>query len=273
MDRVFGKPHARAHFTAHFSGRAVKSLFRIVFLAAIVVAMAASSYASIRIGGWSLRANGEVAQGFQYTGSCPVDLKFGWGVVSTEPTTVTYTFVRSDGGHSSSPQTASLAGGGRSTPIYDDWRLGADTPQFANYSGWVEIDIQGPNPVSQKINFTIHCQGPTVRVGGWSLRANGQLAQNFQYTGSCPVDLKFGWGVISTAPTTLTYTFARSDGGHSSSSQSASLPGGGRSTPIYDDWRLGANTPQFRNYGGWVELNTESPNHVAQKIPFTIHCQ
>ena len=28
----------------------------------------------------------------------------------------------------------------------------------------------------------------TVRIGGESLRANGQVAQGFQYTGSCPVD-------------------------------------------------------------------------------------
>jgi hypothetical protein len=29
--------------------------------------------------------------------------------------------------------------------------------QFADYHGWVELDIESPNPVSQKIGFTIHC--------------------------------------------------------------------------------------------------------------------
>jgi hypothetical protein len=112
----------------------------------------------------------------------------------------------------------------------------------------------------------------TVRIGGASLRANGQLAQGFQYTGSCPVALKFGWGVIATEPTTATYTFFRSDGGHLTNSLTTTLPGGNRSVPIYDDWQLGANTPQFQNYSGWVELRIESPNPIAQKIAFTIHC-
>ncbi|MGB9406505.1 MAG: hypothetical protein WCA89_03150 [Terracidiphilus sp.] len=113
----------------------------------------------------------------------------------------------------------------------------------------------------------------SVRVGGSSLRANGQVAQGFQYTGSCPVDLKFGWGLISTGPTVVTYRFVRNDGGHSSNSQSVNLPQGNRSVPVYDEWHLGANKPQFANYTGWVNLIIESPNPVQQKIGFTIHCQ
>jgi hypothetical protein len=52
----------------------------------------------------------------------------------------------------------------------------------------------------------------------------------------------------------------------------ATLPAANRSVPIYYDWRLGANTPQFQNYTGWVQLNIESPGPVSQKISFTIHC-
>ena len=113
----------------------------------------------------------------------------------------------------------------------------------------------------------------TVRVGGESLRANGQVAQGFQYTGSCPVNLQFGWGLISTGPTAVTYRFVRNDGGHSSSSQSVNLPQANRSVPVYEPWRLGANTPQFANYTGWVKLIIESPNPVEGKVGFTIHCQ
>lgn len=116
-------------------------------------------------------------------------------------------------------------------------------------------------------------QSPTVRVGGWSLRANGQVAQGFQYTGPCPVDLQFGWGVIPTAPTQMTYRFTRSDGGHSTNSFTAALPRVNQSTPIYDNWKLGANTPRFANYSGWVNLVVEGPNRLEKKIDFTIHCQ
>jgi hypothetical protein len=111
-----------------------------------------------------------------------------------------------------------------------------------------------------------------IRIGGSSLRANGQVAQNYEYSGSCPVDLKFGWGVIASSPAEVTYTFTRSDGGHSSSSQTVDLSQPNRSTPIYDEWHLGANRGQFANYHGWVEINIMSPNRVTQRIPFTIHC-
>jgi len=111
-----------------------------------------------------------------------------------------------------------------------------------------------------------------VRVGGSAFSVNGALARDHQYTGSCPVDLKFDWGVISTAPATVTYMFTRSDGGHSPGARSVSLPPN-RSVPILDHWRLGANTPQFSNFHGWVELNIQSPNPVVNRIGFTLHCR
>ncbi len=136
----------------------VVSLAVFVFSVVYVLAMGQTALAGVRIGGSSLRANGQVAEGYQYSGPCPVDLKFGWGVIGTQPTEVTYSFVRSDGGHSSGARSAILSRANQSVPIYDDWRLGANTPQFRNYRGWVQIDIQSPNAVAQKIPFTIHCQ-------------------------------------------------------------------------------------------------------------------
>jgi hypothetical protein len=112
-----------------------------------------------------------------------------------------------------------------------------------------------------------------VRIGGSSLRANGQVAQNHEYFGPCPVDLKFDWGVIASSPSSVTYTFSRSDGGHSSTQQIVDLSQPNRSVPIYDEWHLGANRAQFANYHGWVQINILSPNPVSQKIPFTLHCQ
>jgi hypothetical protein len=250
----------------------------LALLLATLSVIPATAYGSVRVGGSSLRANGELAQGFQYSGSCPVDLKFGWGLIASEPTGVSFSFSRNDGGQGPS-RSVDLPSANRSTPVYYDWRLGANTLQFANYHGWVQLNIGSPNAVTQRIAFTLHCGGGSgeaagggVRIGGASLRANGQLAQGFQYAGACPVDLKFGWGVIGTEPTTISYSFARSDGGRASNSQTAGLPGGGRSVPIYYDWRLGANSPRFANFSGWVQINIDSPNAVSQKIRFTLHC-
>jgi hypothetical protein len=120
--------------------------------------LVAQRYASVRVGGSSLRANGQIAEGYQYSGSCPVDLKFGWGVIATGPTSVTYRFTRSDGGHSAQALVADLPQSGRSVPLYEDWRLGANTRQFGDFHGWVNLIIEGPNHLENKINFTIHCR-------------------------------------------------------------------------------------------------------------------
>ncbi len=124
-----------------------------------VAALAASNgaEASVRVGGYSLRANGEVVQNFQYSGGCPVDLKFGWGLIGTKPSPITYSFKRSDGGHASSDSGGDIPQANHSVPVYYDWKLGANNPRFANFKGWVELDVHSPNPVVKRVNFTIHC--------------------------------------------------------------------------------------------------------------------
>ena len=129
--------------------------YGFILLAGIALVMTAAVSASVRVGGYSLRANGQVAQGFQYTGTCPVDLKFGWGLIATGPTTAYYSFTKSDGSH---PPSGSVdLPPGRSKPVYLDWRLGANNAKFANYKGWVQLNVESPNQVSQKISFTLHC--------------------------------------------------------------------------------------------------------------------
>jgi len=120
---------------------------------------------------------------------------------------------------------------------------------------------------------SVSLMAQSVRVGGESLRANGQLAQGFRYTGSCSVDLKFGWGLISTRRTEVTYRFDRSDGGHTTKTERVDIPRANQSVPVYYDWQLGANTPKFADFHGWVNIIIESPNPLEKKIPFTIHCR
>jgi len=251
----------------------------MLLLLAMLLATAVNANASIRIGGWAFSANGQLARDFQYSGPCPVELKFDWGVISTEPASAAYTITRNDGGHSSNVRYVNLPPN-RSVPIVEEWRLGADNPTFADYHGWMELHIESPSPVTHRISFTLHCGGmggatgggaPMVRVGGSAFSVNGQLGRAHEYTGYCPVDLTFDWGVIGAIDTPATYWFSRSDGGRSSSS-TANLQAG-RSVPILDHWRLGANTPRFSDFHGWVELNIESPTPVVNRIAFTLHCR
>jgi hypothetical protein len=247
-----------------------KTLYASVLALTALVA----ARASVRVGGSAFSVNGQLARDHQYSGVCPVDLKFDWGVISTAQTTATYFITRSDGGHSSHQRAVTLPEY-RSVPILEEWHLGANTPQFADFHGWVELHIQSPNPVTNRISFTIHCdvgRPASVRVGGSAFSVNGQLDRDHQYSGPCPVELTFDWGVIATEPTQVVYTFSRSDGGHQSHSSTIDLPAH-RSVPILDHWSLGANTPQFADFRGWVELDIESPNAVENRIGFTLHCR
>ena len=122
------------------------------------------------------------------------------------------------------------------------------------------------------ICLTARTGNAAVRIGGESLRANGQVTPGYQYTGPCPVMLQFGWGVIGTEPTTISYSFVRSDGSHSPNTETVELPQAGRSVPVYARWRLGANTPEFRNYKGWIDLSTLTPNVFGKKIYFVLRC-
>lgn len=120
--------------------------------------------AQIRLGASSFSANGEVTSGgrpkagYRYTGPCPVDLRFEWGIISTDPTDMVYSFARNDGGQSK-PARTSMPGGDRSFPVVDGWRLGDNSDQFANFRGWVELDIRSPYPLTYRIPFTLQCVG------------------------------------------------------------------------------------------------------------------
>ncbi len=111
-----------------------------------------------------------------------------------------------------------------------------------------------------------------VRIGGFALSANGSPVQNHRYSGRCPVDLKFDWGVIGARAETVTYHTERSDGAKGPV-RTVTLPGGNRSVPVVVDWRLGANTAEFKEYRGWQELVIESPSRVSQRILFTLECR
>ena len=138
--------------------RSTKQAFRLFLALAITIILAAMAQAAVRIGGAAFFANGQLSRDYQYTGSCPVELKFDWGVISTEQTTASYWFRSSDGGHSSTPRMIDLPGGNRSVPIVEEWHLGANMPQFSTYRGWVELNIASPNRVSNRLRFTLHCQ-------------------------------------------------------------------------------------------------------------------
>jgi hypothetical protein len=226
---------------------------------------------NVRIGGWALTNNGQIVKNFEYTGTCPVKLQFAWGVIPNERTEISYHFERSDGAQAPHGRKF-LSKANASEDVITTWDLGANIPRFADFTGWENLVIDSPNKVSQKINFTLHCLPPTVRIGGWALTNYGNLVKDFVYSGTCPVHLQFAWGVLSTAPTEIEYHFVRSDGATAPPGQRP-LQKANTSVDVITTWDLGANTPRFADFKGWEELVIDSPNNAAQKINFTLHCK
>jgi hypothetical protein len=124
---------------------------------AVLITRPARAQADTRVDGLSFFANGQLARGFEYTGACPVKLQFHWHVTSPEATSLVYNTVRNDGARSSSPMTAAVTGPNHGAFIRDDWQLGAGVPEFANYHGWVQLEVFQPARATKRINFTLHC--------------------------------------------------------------------------------------------------------------------
>jgi len=260
-------------------------IWGFLFVLITLLGVAITAQAQVRVGGWSLDANGRHLPSQKYWGSCPVNLKFAWGVLGTDAATVGYTYTRSDGFHSPNSFTLKLPGPNRSMDAYAEWSVGANQPQFANYSGWVQLDIQSPNPASQRIPFALHCGADagkefatpgargTVRVGrAMTMEANGQVIERHVYTGPCPVNLKFAWEVQGTEPTPVTYWFDRSDGVELHRPFTIQLQAADQPETIYQEWRLGGNTPEFANYNGWIRLNVEWPTPDYGDDHFLLRC-
>jgi hypothetical protein len=114
----------------------------------------------------------------------------------------------------------------------------------------------------------------TVSVVGGSMYANGVLLKHPEnsYEGSCPVNLKFTWTLLSTEPTEVSYSTQRSDDGISATKK-VKIPTANSPVFVSEPWEMGANTPRFKDFKGSIALTTKSPNKADLGIYFTIHCK
>jgi hypothetical protein len=125
-------------------------------------------------------------------------------------------------------------------------------------------------------------QSATVAIRGNSMTGNGKVLSggternpndfDFDYKGSCPVNLKFEWSILPTAPTEIKYKIDRSDNAQSAS-KTMNAPKANTSVYVMDYWKLGANTAEFKDYKMWEKLAIESPNKSDMKLTVTLHCK
>jgi len=113
----------------------------------------------------------------------------------------------------------------------------------------------------------------TVSVVGGSMYANGVLLKHPEndYKGSCPVNLKFTWTLLSTEPAEVSYFTQRSDDGVSAVMK-VKIPTANSPVFVSEPWEMGANTPKYKDFKGSITLTTKSPNKADLGIYFSIHC-
>lgn len=113
-----------------------------------------------------------------------------------------------------------------------------------------------------------------LKVTGTAIRFNNQKNKDHEYTGPCPVEIKSLWRVAGTAPTSLSYTFRKSDGTTDTIQRTAEIKSAEKPAMVDTSWIVGkANDPQYANFSGYTELIINAPEKISKKVNFTIHCQ
>jgi hypothetical protein len=157
---------------------------------------------------------------------------------------------------------------------------------LAMISQFAHSESNKPRPVTGTSNASKSDIPPIVRLNKSSLSVGcvnfidgvclggtpGPLMGGVEYRGPCPIRLIFDWSIVSAQPTSVTYSLQKSDGSPVSTVTKINLPKGNTPVDVIDMWVLGANTPEFRNYRGWMDLSTLTPNVFGKKINFALRC-
>ena len=117
-----------------------------------VEALAPGSSTSIRVNKAYLEADP-----IEYVGHCPTTIHFYGTVGANGPTSVLFSFKRSDGSYVAEPKLIFADAGSR--PVQMLWKVGNYYAPSHVYPGWAEIAIAQPNTLtSNKARFSVTCK-------------------------------------------------------------------------------------------------------------------
>ena len=93
----------------------------------------------------------------EYVGHCPTTIRFYGTISANGPTSVLFSFKRSDGSYVAEPKAIFADAG--SHPVQMSWRVGDYYSTSRAYPGWVDIEIAQPNTLaSNKARFSVTCK-------------------------------------------------------------------------------------------------------------------
>jgi len=110
---------------------------------------------------------------------------------------------------------------------------------------------------------------PAVEVTGLSVSATPA-----SHSGPCPVEIKFTGKIALNKAGRATYKWVRSDGGIDTLAHPPVVFPAAGTQVVTTTWTLGAATPAFQPFNGWMKLHVLTPqDKLSAPAKFTINCR
>lgn len=198
----------------------------------------------------------------EYTGECPKKFDFEADITVDAPVTVVYTWLRSDG--ATTPEnTLEFEEAGTKT-VTTSWTLGDGGNSYEDY--WKQLKVIAPQEVlSERATFDAYCEEDEVTV-----TAAATVVGDDIFSGECPKRFDFEGVITVDGPTTVTYTWLRSDGATAPEQTLEFTEAGSQTVTTY--WMLGGSGNSYEGY--WEQLRVITPQEVlSERATFDLYCE
>lgn len=196
-----------------------------------------------------------------FTGKCSKQFDFTGEIKVNGAMTVRYTWLRSDG--ATSPEKTLEFNDAGAKSVTTSWTLGADGNTYEGL--WQQLKVIAPDEMlSNKAEFSLTCDAAAIGVS-----ANLTVIGDSDVTAECPKKIEFEGTIEVDAPTTVTYTWLRSDGGMAPE-ETLEFEAAGSQT-VTTSWTLGEGGNTYE--GLWQQLKVIAPTEVlSNQATFDLTC-
>ena len=196
-----------------------------------------------------------------FTGSCAKKFDFEAAIKTDGPMTVTYTWLRSDG--ATAPENTITFDTAGTKTVTTSWTLGESGNSYEGY--WQQLKIIGPKELlSNKAEFDLYCDEEVINIS-----VTATIVGENEFTGECPKKFDFEAEITVDAPTTVSYTWLRSDGA-TAPEETLEFESAGTKT-VTTSWTLGGSGSSYEGF--WQQLKVLAPTEVlSNKAEFDLFC-
>ncbi|CAM4208714.1 hypothetical protein [Zobellia nedashkovskayae] len=245
----------------------MKNVKSIIYLLAVIFSMTGctdddtaeepSKVTAVRLGAVS-----------DFTGPCSKKIDFEAEIDADGPMTVSYTWLRSDG--ATAPENSITFEEAGTKKVTTSWTLGANGESYEGY--WQQLKVISPEEIlSNKAEFNLHCEEEEEEEEeAVTITTTTAVVGENSFTGPCSKKFDFEAEIDVDGPTTITYTWLRSDGATAPENTIIFEEAGTKK--VTTSWTLGENGESYEGY--WQQLKIISPEEIlSNKAEFDLHCE